>query len=93
MRKPRFKVGDKVKVIRASTDAEHDLWRDLWMTRMNNVIGEICVIIECDSNKCWGFDELYPKYVLDKCELYFPEFVLQNQIRIGQQLLFDFAKE
>lgn len=89
MRKPKFKKGDKVRVLRASTDAEHNLWMDAWMPSMNEAIGKICTIIYCNSNKCWKSDTLYPKYNLNEYGLNFPEFVLQDAT-IGKQLLFSF---
>lgn len=90
MKKPKFKVGDKVKVLRASTEAEQNLWKDPWMYSMNRVVGEICTITYCNPNTYWDSDEIYPKYVLDKCSLNFPEFVLKKEIEVGEQLLFDF---
>ena len=90
MREPKFKVGDKVKVMRASTDEEYDLWRDVWMPEMGDVIGEICIIGYCNPNGHWDSNDLYPKYTLDKCGLNFPEFVLQKVNEVGKQLLFDF---
>ena len=91
--KPKFKVGDKVKVLRASTEEEHDLWMDTWMPSMNDAIGKVCTIRYCDSNDYWNSDTKYPKYHLKEYNSNFPEFVLQSKIQIGQQLLFDFAKE
>ena len=93
MRKPKFKVGDKVRVLRASTEAEHDLWMDCWIGDMNKVIGKICTITYCNSNQCYDTDIVYSKYNLKECCLNFPEFVLESEIQVGQQLLFDFAKE
>ncbi len=91
--KPKFKVGDKVKVLRASTDEEHDLWMNCWVSSMDYAIGKICTIIHCDLHECRRSDNIYPQYTLKEYSLNFPEFVLQSEIQIGQQLLFDFAKE
>lgn len=90
MKIPKFKVGDKVKVLRASTKEEHDLWLDSWVYEMDFAIGNKYTIIRCLTS---GLEEgaLYPKYTLDDnsyCN--FPEFVLENEMNIGQQLLFSF---
>ena len=92
MKKPKFKVGDRVRVMRASTDEEHDLWHDCWMPEMDDVIGKVMIItyVTHDTDM-WG-DSLYPKYNLLETGLNFPEFVLQNEIRVGQQLLFNFME-
>ncbi len=87
MQKPKFKIGDKVKVLRASTLEEYNLWRDIWESEMNEVIGRVAVI-ESVSFSCDDCD--YHKYMLSITHYYFPEFVLQNEIQVGQQLLFDF---
>lgn len=92
LKEPKFKVGDRVKVLRASTDVEHDLWMDSWEPEMDNAIGEICVITYCNLNEGWGDTVLYPKYALDKCGLNFPEFVLQKANKVGEQLLFNFME-
>ena len=88
MRKPKFKVGDKVKVMRASTDEEYDLWKDSWMLSMNCAIGKIMTIKYVNPN-----GNLYPKYSFEEIGLNFPEFVLQNDMRVGQQLVFNFMEE
>jgi hypothetical protein len=89
MRNPKFKVGDKVRVLRASTVAEHDLWHDSWEPSMNSAVGKIMTILYVDSNDCSS----YPKYSLEGMGMNFPEFVLEKEIRIGQQLVFAFMKE
>lgn len=87
-RQPKFKVGDKVRVLRASTNAEYDFWMYLWEPSMNEAIGKVMTIvcITHDTGR-WG-DNLYPKYRFSYTGLNFPEFVLQ--IKVGQQLLFSF---
>lgn len=87
---PKFKVGDKVKVLRASTEKEHDLWMDVWVYKMNCVINSICTITYVNTTYSETFDTVYPKYRLDKCPLNFPEFVLQRYSEKGRQLLFPF---
>lgn len=89
MREPKFKVGDKVKVLRASTDEEHDLWKDSWGHGMDKYIGKVLTVIAVlNTEDCY---KAY-KYCLSDIRLNFPEFVLQNEIRIGQQLLFSFMR-
>lgn len=92
MRTPKFKVGDKVKVLRKSTYEEYDLWVDSWELCMDRVIGKICTITYCNPNRYWDSDKIYPKYKLDECGFHFPEFVLENEIQVGQQLLFSFMR-
>lgn len=87
MRTPKFKVGDKVRVLRASTDEEYDLWRDSWMQRMSYVIGKVMTIVYVDPN-----GNLCPKYRFKDTGLNFPEFVLEHEIKVSQQLLFSFFK-
>jgi len=97
MREPKFKVGDKVKVLRASTKAEHDLWMDSWASEMNGAIGKEGIIVHCNNNEYWGLGKCCPKYMLEingmSCGYSFPEFVLQNEIQVGQQLLLEFMVE
>lgn len=95
MKKPKFKIGDKVKVLRASTDEEEYLWMDVWVHEMNNNIGNSYTITCCINNEVWQEGATYPKYKLDNpvCYKNFPEFVLQKDVAIGRQLLFDFMRE
>jgi len=86
MRTPKFKVGDKVRVLRASTDAEHDLWCDTWCTPdMNEMIGKKYTI----GSICTYGEFEYASYDL-KGMWRVPEFVLENEVQIGEQLVFDF---
>ncbi len=86
---PKFKVGDKVRVFRASTHAEERLWDDAWFTiSMDCMIGKVYEIeCVCDVQQ----EKEFTTYVLGGYNL--PEFVLQNEIRIGQQLLFNFMEK
>ena len=90
-RKPKFKVGDKVKVMRASTKKERDLWGDSWMCEMSKTVGKVLTIEYVYGD---GYQEEYEycKYALAENGYAYPEFVLQNEIRIGQQLLFSFME-
>ena len=88
-REPKFKVGDKVRVMRASTDEEYDLWKDTWAGDMSEYIGKVLTVIEVLNTE--DYYKAY-KYYLSDINLNFPEFVLQNEIRIGQQLLFNFME-
>lgn len=92
MREPKFKVGDRVRVMRASTKTERDLWGDSWIKEINEVVGKVLTIdcIYCDG---WQEKHEYCKYGLEEGGFAYPEFVLQSEIRVGQQLLFSFAKE
>lgn len=89
MRKPKFKVGDKVKVLRASTNSEERLWCDCWCSPdMDGMIGKEYAI---GHVRLYGNYE-YPSYDLqDGWRL--PEFVLQSDIKVGQQLIFEFMEE
>ena len=90
MKIPKFKIGDKVKVLRKSTDEEHDLWKDSWTPRMSEYIGKVLTVIAVgNTGDCY---KAY-KYYLSDVGLNFPEFVLQNEIQVGQQLLFDFMEK
>jgi hypothetical protein len=89
---PKFKVDDKVKVLRASTDDEYDLWLDSWVDEMDFAIGNVYTIIRYIT---YGLAEgaLYGKYILDDgTHCNFPEFVLQSEIQVGEQLEFDFMR-
>lgn len=85
MREPKFKFGDKVRVLRASTEVEHNLWMDGWMPSMNYAIGKVKTINYVNPN-----GDLYPKYRFENTGMYFPEFVLQKLNIIGEQRMFGF---
>ena len=92
MRNPKFKVGDKVKVLRASTDEEGKLWGDSWCGYMGTNIGKVMTI---DKSLNYDNNYMYYKYKLkeDKGGYWYPEFVLQKKDVKGEQLLFEFMKE
>ena len=88
MPKPKFKVGDKVKVLRASTDEEEHLWCDVWVPcSMDSMIGIEYTIayIYTEGN----YDS--PSYSFESYIV--PEFVLQKINEVGKQLLFSFMSE
>ena len=88
-REPKFKVGDRVKVMRASTDEEHDLWMDSWVPEMSKTVGKV-LTIEYVYGDDYQEENEYCKYALAESGYAYPEFVLQNDMRVGQQLLFNF---
>ena len=45
--KPKFKVGDKVRVLRVPTEEEYDLWKDSWLLEMDSAIGNEYTISHC----------------------------------------------
>ena len=92
MMKPKFKVGDKVKVMRASTKKEHDLWGDSWMREMSKTVGKV-LTIDYIYHDDYQEEYEYCKYALVESDYAYPEFVLQNDMRVGQQLLFNFMEE
>ncbi len=87
----KFKKGDKVKVLRASTENEYELWGDSWVYKMNQSIGKVFIIrLYCGPHTIYNF----AKYKLeDNSYCWFPEFVLEKESVAGQQLVFDFMKE
>lgn len=91
MRKPKFKVGDKVKVMRASTKKEHDLWGDSWMWEMSKTVGKV-LTIDYVYHDDYQEEYEYCKYLLDKNDYAYPEFVLQKVNEVGKQLLFSFME-
>lgn len=84
---PKFKVGDKVKVLRASTfDEDCTLWGDVWFPfGMDKFIGQEYII-----KTVTRIEYKYPSYRLENYN--FPEFVLQDTT-IGKQLLFPFMEK
>ena len=90
--KPKFKVGDKVKVLRASLEGEYDLWRDSWLVEMNSAINNEYTISGCVTRR-ENFNEYIYKYYFDGRSYCFPEFVLQKVNEVGKQLLFSFMSE
>ena len=80
---PKFKVGDKVKVLRASTDEEEDLWGDAWVDSMNRRINTVATILHVDYDNRFS----YPKYKFNSEGMNFPEFVLQAVVNVREQLL------
>lgn len=95
MKIPKFKVGDKVRVLRSSTGKEHDLWQCWWMPSMNLVIGKVMTIEHVNLNGNMRNNNFYPEYRFKEVGMNFPEFVLEleNEIRVGEQLLFNFMKQ
>ena len=89
--KPKFKIGDKVKVLRASTTEEHDLWGDSWIHEMSKTVGKVLTI-----GYVYGDDYQeeyeYCKYALVESGYAYPEFVLQKVNEVGKQLLFSFME-
>jgi hypothetical protein len=86
---PKFEVGDKVRILRASTDEEYDLWGDAWCDSwMGENIGKVLIVNDLQN---WDNCYEYCKYRLNG--YWYPEFVLENEIRVGEQLLFSFMKE
>jgi len=66
----KFKIGDKVKVIRKAESQEGN-WETCWTDPMTKIIGKTFIIDNIDSTNNYG----YRNKVL-KC--YFPEFVLEK---------------
>lgn len=87
MKTPRFKVGDNVKVLRASITAEEFLWGDCWCSLMDKNIGKVLIV---DRLQNWDNNYEYYKYSLDGC--WYPEFVLQDAT-VNKQLEFAFMKQ
>ena len=85
--KPKFKVGDKVKVLRASTGREEHLWCDVWVDiSMDVMIGKEYTIAYIYTEG--DYDSLsysFGDYIV-------PEFVLQKVNEVGKQLLFSFME-
>jgi len=93
MRSPKFKVGDKVRVLRASTSKERYLWGDSWCPLgMNDYIGKVLTIssVHCDILQ-QSYE--YCKYAMRESSYNYPEFVLQKITVKGQQLVFSFMEE
>jgi len=87
----KYKVGDRVKVVRASTLDERDRWGDSWVPNMDRFIGRWCIISGISTfrkNTC----RLYTEGDNVHQRLNFPLFVL-IKMEVGQQLEFDFMKE
>lgn len=82
--KPKFKVGDKVKIVHMSSIYKgSDAWGDL---------GKIGIIIEIWEDG--GYDWPIRVGIGDRVDGFSEdELTLFPFIKIGQQLLFDFAKE
>ena len=93
MKQPKFKVGDKVRVLRASTAEERDLWVGSWVSySMDKYIGEIHTIRNIFT---YSTDSVpNPEYVTYGLRggYIFPEFVLQKVNEVGKQLLFSFME-
>jgi len=80
--KPKFKVGDKVRVLREPHTSE--TWGDCWMSEMSETIGQILTV-----DYVYGDGHMYNLHPI--C-LRYPEFVLENKILVGEQLVFDFMR-
>lgn len=85
LRNPKFKISDRVRILRVSTNTERCLWGDDWCLWMDRNIGQVLVVNDLRN---WGSSYKYYKYHLDG--YWYPEFVLEKEIQIGQQLLFEF---
>ena len=79
----KFKIGDKVRVIRIAKSRENG-WDNSWVPGMNDYVGRVFKILKKDTGKgvCLG-DEHWN----------FPEFVLEPEIKSGDQLLFNFMED
>ena len=86
MRKPKFKVGDRVKVLREPSSDEG--WGDCWVPEMTDTIGRV-LTVDC----VYSYGYRVHLYALYPISLRYPEFVLQNDMWVGQQLLFSFMGE
>ncbi len=87
----KYKVGDKVIISRASTDAESgygkdSLWSDGWTEEMDRDIGRIVTITSIFS----GGRECYIKE--DNGKWGWPMFVMIPPVKVGQQLEFPFME-
>lgn len=90
MHKPKYKLGDRVKITRASTEGEHDLWMDSWNEEMDYTIGMVVtikIVNEMHKNSA-----KFCKYRFVEISFNYPEFVLEPEISVsvGEQLKFDF---
>ena len=88
----KFKKGNRVKVLRASTQDEEHKWSDVWIPDMDRFVGKWCIIDYVNDSTCCG---LYIEG--GNCKYFhtiwnFPAFVLAKT-EVEQQLEFDFMKE
>lgn len=87
MRKFKYKIGDKVRVTRIAASQENG-WENSWPDIMDRCVGHVFEVtyvygksgIQLDTKDMTG--SMYG----------FPEFVLEPEIKIGEQLEFDFMK-
>ena len=92
MRKPKYKIGDRVRITRASTEEEYDLWWDCWNREMTLTINRVVTICFIDmSGKRDGAK--FCKYAFKETDYNYPEFVLEPEVKVGDQLLFPFMSE
>ena len=84
----KYKKGDRVKVLRASTLDEEHKWTDVWIPDMDRFVGKWCIVVSVKDLTCYGLRIEGDNYTTWS----FPAFVLAK-IEVGQQLEFDFMRE
>ena len=79
---PKFKIGDKVIISRASTEEEDSKWDDAWVSPMNKYIGNECIITHLCENGV--------VILTNSGAWQYPIFVLKP---VEKQMLFSFMYE
>ncbi len=81
-----FKIGDRVRVTRKAESYENG-WRNSWNEAdMDRCVGKVFSILR--NNEKFGY-VLETRFITDS-DYSFPEFVLKPEIKVGEQLEFDF---
>ena len=90
MHEPKYKIGDRVRIIRTITTEEHDLWWDVWIDQMDNFIGRVATI---KGVYLWKDKSEFCRYTFKEFPFSYPEFVLELEIKTGEQLEFSFMMD
>ena len=91
----KFKIGQRVKVIKRIYRWSYNNQETPWDDIMDNTIGKVYPVIEIHDgstpNSCVGY-RLDTSYDIDWAA-YYPEESLKAEIVVGEQLLFSFMEK
>ena len=87
MRKSKYKIGDKVRVTRIAASHKNG-WTNSWNSCMDCCVGKLFSVVQDHKRSGYTLDTR----AVTSCNYSFPEFVLEPEIKPGEQLEFDFMK-
>lgn len=86
----KFNIDDKVRIVRKITKQEAEEWSNGWVSEMDDCVGKIGIIMQ---RNIWDLDgQCVEEYEIEVGyeSWWYPIWVLEPEIRIGEQLQFSF---